>query len=168
MVSHELRVPLTSIKGSVATVLNDPSVLHAAEMVLQFFRIINQQADHMSGLINDLLDVARMETGTLLVTPEPMSVAELVDQARNSFLSSGGAAFSPQGKHTCSHPANRLRDMGRLPDRLEAVPGRFEFPRCLSGSVPGSARHPPPSPKSRSSGGARRRSAGPVRGPCWP
>ena len=91
MVSHELRVPLTSIKGSAATVLDDPSVLNAAEMVLPFFRIINQQADHMSGLINDLLDVARMETGTLLVNPEPTSLAELVDKARTSFLSSGGA-----------------------------------------------------------------------------
>ena len=91
MVSHELRLPLTSIKGSAATVLDDPSVLNAADRVLQFFRIINQQADHMSGLINDLLDVARMETGTLLVNPEPTSVAGLLDQARTSFLSSGGA-----------------------------------------------------------------------------
>ena len=91
MVSHELRAPLTSIKGAAATVLGDTSVLRAAEMVLQFFRIINQQADHMSGLINDLLDVARIETGTLLVHPEPTSVAGLVDQARSTFLNSGGA-----------------------------------------------------------------------------
>ena len=88
MVSHELRVPLTSIKGSAATVLDDPSVLDAAEMV-QFFRIINQQAGHMDGLIKDLLDVARMETGTLLVNPEPTSLTELVEHARNSFLGSG-------------------------------------------------------------------------------
>ena len=91
MVSHELRVPLTSIKGSAATVLGNPSVVNAAGMALPFFRIINQQADHMSGLINDLLDVARMETGTLLVNPEPTSVAGSVEQARNSFLSGGGA-----------------------------------------------------------------------------
>ena len=91
MVSHELRVPLTSIKGSAATVLNDPSVLTTAGTVLPFFRIINQQADHMSGLIDDLMDVARMKTGTLLVNPEPTSLAGSVEQARNSFLSSGGA-----------------------------------------------------------------------------
>ena len=86
MVSHELRAPLTSIKGSTATVLGDTSTLSAAEMV-QFFRIINHQADHMSILIKDLLDVARIETGTLQVDPEPTSVASLVDQARNTFLS---------------------------------------------------------------------------------
>ena len=52
MVSHELRAPLTSIKGSTATVLGASPVFGAAEM-LQFFRIIDEQADHMSGLIAD-------------------------------------------------------------------------------------------------------------------
>ncbi len=85
MVSHELRAPLTSIKGSTATVLGDPSTLSAAEMI-QFFRLINRQADHMSGLIKDLLDVGRIETGTLQIDPTPTSVAGLVDQARNTFL----------------------------------------------------------------------------------
>ena len=89
MVSHELRVPLTSIKGSAATALgtspaSDPATTH------QFFRIIDQQADHMHGLIDDLLDAGRLETGTLSVVPEPTEVTRLVDQARNTFLSAGG------------------------------------------------------------------------------
>ena len=89
MVSHELRAPLTSIKGSTATVLGASPTLDPAEM-LQFFRIIDQQADHMRGLIGDLLDAGRIETGTLSVAPEPTNMAVLVDQARNTFLSSGG------------------------------------------------------------------------------
>ena len=89
MVSHELRAPLTSIKGSAATVLGASPTLDPAEM-LQFFRIIDQQADHMRGLIGDLLDAGRIETGTLSVAPEPTDVAVLVDQARNTFLSGGG------------------------------------------------------------------------------
>ena len=89
MVSHELRAPLTSIKGSTATVLGDPSTLAPAEM-LQFFRIIDEQADHMRVLISDLLDAGRMATGTLSVAPEPVDVAGLVEQARNTFLSGGG------------------------------------------------------------------------------
>ncbi len=90
MVSHELRAPLTSIKGSAATVLGASPGLDPAEMV-QFFRIIDQQADHMRGLIGDLLDAGRIETGTLSVSPEPSEVPALVDQARNTFLSGGGA-----------------------------------------------------------------------------
>ena len=88
MVSHELRAPLTSIKGSTATVLAASPVPNAAEM-LQFFRIIDEQADHMRGLISDLLDAGRIATGTLSVAPEPSDVAGLVDQARNTYLSGG-------------------------------------------------------------------------------
>ena len=89
MVSHELRVPLTSIKGSAATVLGSSTDLDPA-VVRQFFRIIEEQADHMHGLVADLLDVARIETGTLPVSPEPAEVAALVDRARSTFISAGG------------------------------------------------------------------------------
>ena len=44
----------------------------------------------MTGLIGDLLDVGRIETGTLSVSPEPSAVRALVDQARSTFLAGGG------------------------------------------------------------------------------
>ena len=44
----------------------------------------------MHDLVADLLDVARIETGTLPVAPEPAEVAALVDRARSAFISSGG------------------------------------------------------------------------------
>ena len=89
MVSYELRAPLTSIKGSAATVLDSAADLDPA-VVRQFFRIIGDQVDHMNGLVSDLLDVARLETGTLPVNPEPAEVAVLVDRARSAFTSAGG------------------------------------------------------------------------------
>ena len=46
----------------------------------QFVRIIGDQAEHMNALVSDLLDVARIETGTLPVFPEPAEVAVLEDQ----------------------------------------------------------------------------------------
>ena len=88
MVSHELRAPLTSIKGSAATVLRASRIFGPAEVV-QFFRIIDEQADRMDSLIGDLLDAGRIDTGTLSVAPEPSEVAVLVDQARGTFLSGG-------------------------------------------------------------------------------
>ena len=89
MVSHELRAPLTSIKGSVDTLLESFNSLDSAEMV-QFIRIIKSQSDRMRDLISDLLDVARIETGMLSVTPEPVDVGDLVDEAKNTFLTGGG------------------------------------------------------------------------------
>ena len=91
MVSHELRAPLASIKGSVATLLGSGDSLDPSESEL-FFQIIDRQADHMSGLISDLLDVARIEAGALSVSPEPVDAAVLLDEARNAYLSSGGRA----------------------------------------------------------------------------
>ncbi|MCY3598605.1 MAG: response regulator [Gemmatimonadetes bacterium] len=84
IVSHELRTPLISIKGSTATVLGSSAAPDAAEM-LQFFRVIDDQADRMHGLIGDLLDHGRIVTGTLSVSPEAVEVAHVVDRARSDF-----------------------------------------------------------------------------------
>ena len=85
MVSHELRGPLAAIKGSAATALNDTVPFRQAEIV-QFLRIIEQQADRLGVMVNDLLDIARIETGSLIVHPVPVVVTDLLDQARNTFL----------------------------------------------------------------------------------
>ena len=88
MVSHELRAPLTSIKGSAATVLGAPKGLDRSQM-LQFFRIVEDQADHMHGLIADLLDAGQIEAGTLSVNPQPADLTALVERARSALVSGG-------------------------------------------------------------------------------
>ena len=90
MVSHELRTPLAAIKGSTATVLGPRPVLDPAELH-QFFRVIDEQADHMRGLIADLLDAGRIEAGTLSVSPAATELGALVEQARNALLNGGTA-----------------------------------------------------------------------------
>ncbi len=89
MVSHELSTPLTSIQGAANTLLDEESSLDPVEM-RQFFRIIIEQSRHMRGLIRNLLDVARIETGTLSVSPEPSDITALVEEARSTFLRTGG------------------------------------------------------------------------------
>ena len=85
IVSHELRTPLTMIKGSTATVLSGSSTLGPTDM-RQLFKIIDEQADRMRDLINNLLDMTRIEVGMLSVTPEPISVADVVGEANRGFL----------------------------------------------------------------------------------
>ncbi len=88
LVSHELRAPLTSIKGASTTLLTASPELDPAEQ-REFARIIDEQADQMRGLIGDLLDTGRIDSGTLSVSTEPFEVATLVDRARNTFVGRG-------------------------------------------------------------------------------
>ena len=84
MVSHELRAPLISVKGAAATALGTAPRFDPAE-TREFFRIIDEQVDRMQGLISDLLDAGRIDSGTLSVDPRPSHVADLVDQARRDL-----------------------------------------------------------------------------------
>ena len=88
MVSHELRTPLTTIKGATATALASSTAANTLEM-LQFFRIIDEQANHMRRLISDLLDATRIDAGTLSLTPEPTDMSMLVETARSMLLRGG-------------------------------------------------------------------------------
>ncbi len=87
-VSHELRRPLATVRGSVTALLEEPSDMHPAEM-RQFHRIILEQSDRMRLLIADLLDVARIETGTLPVSPEPTDLVVLFGEVGNAFRIGG-------------------------------------------------------------------------------
>ena len=88
MVSHELRSPLTSIKGSAVTLRESLDSLEPSEMA-QFVDIIEKQANRMRDLISELLDVARIETGTLSVAPEPQDMVLLVEESRKTLPSRG-------------------------------------------------------------------------------
>ena len=89
MVSHELRTPLTTIKGCTSIVLGSSDPLDTAE-ILQYFRMIDEQSDHLRGLVNNLLDMTRIEAGALSVTPKPTDVKSLADEAKAAFLRRGG------------------------------------------------------------------------------
>ena len=129
MVSHELRAPLTSIKGSAATVLRASRLFGPAE-VAQFFRIIDEQADRMDSLIGDLLDAGRIDTGTLSVAPEPSDIAALVDQARGTFISGGG-------RHTVR--------IDLPPDLPRVMADRQRLVQVLNNLLANAARHSPES-----------------------
>ena len=129
MVSHELRTPLTSVKGSIATLLDPPTTLGPTEM-RQFFRIIDAQIDRMHVLISDLLDVARIETGTLAVSPEPTDVAILVGEANNGFRSAGG-------RHNI--------EVELAPDLPWVMADRLRMVQVLGNLLTNAARHSPES-----------------------
>jgi signal transduction histidine kinase len=78
-VSHELRTPLTSIKAYVELLLDSPHL--GPEMKTRFLGIIEQEADRMSRLISDFLDLTKIESGT---ASWMMSNSDLGEIARRS------------------------------------------------------------------------------------
>ncbi len=75
-VSHELKTPLTSIHGYAETLLDDD--FSDVEMVKHFLSIIEAESARMSRLINDLLDLQKMEEGKTTFHFEEIEIAEVV------------------------------------------------------------------------------------------
>jgi two-component system phosphate regulon sensor histidine kinase PhoR len=81
-VSHELRTPLTSIQGYTETLLDSTS---DNGHVREFLEIVRKNAARMSRLTEDLLTLARVESGETRFEVEPTTPAELLDDAVESF-----------------------------------------------------------------------------------
>ncbi len=80
-VSHELRTPLTSIKGFIATLLEDREGYFDAETRYEFYQIIDQETDRLKRLIEDLLNLSRIERGVALQPHwQKVDVAKLIDR----------------------------------------------------------------------------------------
>jgi signal transduction histidine kinase len=79
-VSHELRTPLAAIKGYASTLLAD-DVRWDAPSQREFLTIISQETDRLSSLVSDLLDLSRIEAGTLRLARQPCLLSDLVQQA---------------------------------------------------------------------------------------
>lgn len=80
MISHELRTPLTSIKGFATTLLAD-DVTWDPDSQRDFVKTINQEADKLTELIEHLLDLSRLESGTLRIVPEVLHFPAMIDDA---------------------------------------------------------------------------------------
>ena len=76
-VSHELRTPLASIKGFATTLLRDDVEWDEASR-REFLAIIDEESDRLTELISNLLDMARIEAGTLRVEAEPTDLRPII------------------------------------------------------------------------------------------
>jgi len=75
-VSHELRTPLTSIKGFTTTILHDPQMPEQTR--LNFLSIIDKEADRLTSLIEDILEISRIETGKVAMRTRLYTLDEVV------------------------------------------------------------------------------------------
>jgi two-component system, OmpR family, phosphate regulon sensor histidine kinase PhoR len=78
-VSHELRTPISAMQALVETMEDD--IDGSSEDRREFLRRLKQQMDRMTLLVNELLDLSRIESGAIELRPEQLDLSELVSQA---------------------------------------------------------------------------------------
>ncbi|HEX5545119.1 MAG TPA: ATP-binding protein, partial [Nitrospira sp.] len=77
-VSHELRTPLTSIKGYVEALLDGAKDDPAASV--KFLEIILKQSDRLNLIIEDLLELSKIESGGISLKEEPLELRSVIDR----------------------------------------------------------------------------------------
>jgi signal transduction histidine kinase len=77
-ISHEMRTPLASIVGFSETIASDPNM--PDEMKLEFNLIILNEGKRLAKLINDVLDLSRMETGRIALNKSKINIVKLLQK----------------------------------------------------------------------------------------
>ena len=82
-VSHELKTPLTSIKGFVETLIE--GALEDKDNARNFLQIIQEHTDRLNNLINDLLDLSYLESEAAALSKSEIRIKDLADKVLNGF-----------------------------------------------------------------------------------
>ncbi len=83
-VSHELQTPRTVMQGNIETLVEHRAKM-TEEDLHQKLEAVYNQARHMSALIDDMFDVAVLETGQMKINPEPFPMVELVEDVLQTY-----------------------------------------------------------------------------------
>lgn len=91
IVSHELRTPLTAIRGAVQLVLSDHDAVPDAEH-RQLLDVALNNCERLIRIINDILDVSKIEAGRMMLHPRPHQMLGLVRQVVEALDTTARAA----------------------------------------------------------------------------
>jgi signal transduction histidine kinase len=90
-VSHELRTPLAAIKGYASTLLAEDVEWDQASQ-REFLSIISDESDRLTSLVNNLLDLSRIEAGSLMLSRDECNLEESIQRA------AGQAQLQPRNR----------------------------------------------------------------------
>ncbi len=79
-ISHELKTPITAVMG-LSTLLKDRALGQLNDRQERYARLIHQSGRHLMAVVNDILDLTRMETGQLKLSLEPVQIRAVCDRA---------------------------------------------------------------------------------------
>jgi two-component system, OmpR family, phosphate regulon sensor histidine kinase PhoR len=79
--SHELKTPLTAIRGYSETLLDEDL---PGELRLRFTEVVHANAERLQRIVDDLLDLSRIESGAWATAPQPLDIAAVAAEAWNA------------------------------------------------------------------------------------
>ena len=104
-ISHELRTPLTAMLG-LSTLLKDQALGQLNERQVRYARLIHENGRHLMSVVNDILDLTRMETGQMELTLEPVGIRKVCDRA----IEQARAAMQPKTNQAATLAGKQLAD----------------------------------------------------------
>jgi two-component system, OmpR family, sensor histidine kinase KdpD len=99
--AHEFKTPLTSIKAVTTGLLADPQQLKESQ--IELLNIADEDADHLKELIDDTVDMARLDTAHIEINPEISDILEIVHEVVHSLRT------ELEGRHLEISPAEGIR-----------------------------------------------------------
>lgn len=103
-ISHELKTPLTAVLG-LSRLLVDQQLGELNERQARYAGLIHQSGRHLMSVVNDILDLTRMETGQMDLTLTPVKISAVCDRA----LSEARAIHTQTTKATSASPPPNAR-----------------------------------------------------------
>jgi PAS domain S-box-containing protein len=114
MVSHELRTPLTSIRAAMQLLIAEEMTGNADAD--QLVRVALSNADRLIRIVNDILDMSKIEAGEMMVAPKRTELLPIVEDSVRSV-----EAFAKDSGVTITHTIDGIREVIADPDRTIQV-----------------------------------------------
>lgn len=84
-ITHELKTPLTAVLG-LSNLLQSQALGKLNDRQARYAKLIHQSGRHLMTVVNDILDLTRIETGQMELTPQPVKIREVCDRAYQETL----------------------------------------------------------------------------------
>ena len=115
-VSHELRTPISMLQGYSEAIVDD--IAETEEEKKEIARIIYDESLRMGRLVNDLLDLARMEAGHITLHEQSVTIMPFTERVANKFA---GVAKEKKISIQFESEVERERELSIDPDKIEQV-----------------------------------------------
>nr|BFE81358.1 hypothetical protein GCM10020093_039590 [Planobispora longispora] len=140
LVTHELRNPIGAIRGYAEMLTDDPELSHAQRA---FVEVIDRKSAHLQRLVDDLLDLARLQAGYIAIEARECDLARLVRQAVED--------------HRPAALAKRLTLAADLPGHLPVHADALRLRQVLDNLLSNAVKYTPDGDRHRGRGTRRRR-----------